>query len=187
MNCAWSGTLFSARRSCDQGAVEATQSGWAGRLRHELVQYALTALYLYACLGAIVLHKAAILQAQGINYAPYGFAAIKALILAKFVLLARAAHVGEKHRNKPLAYYIAIQVLFYTAVIYGLSVIEEIVTSAVHGRSITVSVLNLGGTWLLTLSDCVLAFLFLTPYLAFISISDALGPRQLHRMFFGDG
>ena len=48
---------------------------------HELWEYAVISTYLYVCLGALLLFKVAILNGQGVSYAPYGLAAIKALLL----------------------------------------------------------------------------------------------------------
>ena len=56
------------------------------KMGHELRQFGLIAGYLYVCFGALILYKMAILRGQGIGYAPYGLAAVKALVLAKFIL-----------------------------------------------------------------------------------------------------
>ena len=68
-------------------------------LRHKAVEelkemLALTA-YLYVCLGSIMLLKSAILQEVGISFDVWGIAIVKALVLAKFMLLGRAAKLGE--------------------------------------------------------------------------------------------
>jgi hypothetical protein len=166
--------------------VDAAQPGWKSRLRQELTSYAYTTLYVYVCLGAIILHKTALLRSEGIDYLPYGIAAIKALIIAKFILLARAIGVGESHRHRPIAEYVGIQVVLYSAVIYALSVIEEIVKALIHGRPITSDVLTVGGSWLLTVADCVLMVLCLTPYLLYTAMADTSGEHHMRRMFFGE-
>ena len=68
-------------------------------LRHKAVEefkelLALTA-YLYVCLGALTLLKSAILQEVGISFDLWGIAIVKALVLAKFMLLGRAAKLGR--------------------------------------------------------------------------------------------
>ena len=75
-------------------------------LRHKAVEelkemLALTA-YLYVCLGSIMLLKSAILQEVGISFDVWGIAIVKALVLAKFMLLGRAAKLGERYRHRPL-------------------------------------------------------------------------------------
>jgi hypothetical protein len=62
-------------------------AGTVGRkLGHEMQQFILIFAYLYV-FGALIGYKMAILSAQGISYTPYGLAAIKALVLAKFILM----------------------------------------------------------------------------------------------------
>ena len=58
------------------------KSSIAHRAGRTLRQYAIIFVYLYVCFGALVLHKAAVLHDAGIGYAPWGFAAVKAFILA---------------------------------------------------------------------------------------------------------
>ena len=60
------------------------------------------AAYLYVGLGALLLERTALLHAEGISYAAWGGAAVKALVLAKFMLIGHALHLGESYRHKPL-------------------------------------------------------------------------------------
>src|SRR5215831_8326099 len=57
---------------------------------------------LYVCFTALAYFKAAILQAHGVSFAPFGSAAIKALIFAKFMSVGHAIHLGERHRKEAL-------------------------------------------------------------------------------------
>ena len=70
------------------------------KVAHELWQYAIISAYLYVCFGALLFYKAAILNGAGISYAPYGTAAIKALILGKFILLGEAAGLGDRYEKR---------------------------------------------------------------------------------------
>src|SRR5580704_16769453 len=79
----------------------------AHKALHELLEYAVVSAYLYICLGALILLKVAILNAQGVSYAPYGLAAIKALVLGKFILVGRAAALGDRYRYRRAIYVIA--------------------------------------------------------------------------------
>ena len=51
----------------------------------ELKEFLIIAAYLYVCFTALAYFKAAILQAHGVSFAPFGIAAVKALICAKFM------------------------------------------------------------------------------------------------------
>lgn len=72
------------------------------RAADELKEFAVIAAYLYVCFTAILYLKASILKAHGIAFAPFGFAAVKALICAKFVSVGHILHVGERFKSLPL-------------------------------------------------------------------------------------
>lgn len=154
------------------------------RLRHEMTQLAIVSLYLFICFGAIVLYKASVLRTYNIEYVLYGAAAIKALVVAKFVLVGQAMRLGEKQRGQPLIYYIAYQVLLFAALILVLNFVEEIVMAWIHGKAISEPFSN-RGVWLQIVAQCVLLCLILTPYFGLGAISEAFGPERVRRMFFG--
>jgi hypothetical protein len=52
----------------------------------ELREFIILTAYLYVCFAAVIYFKATILQAQGVAYAPFGVAIIKAALCAKFML-----------------------------------------------------------------------------------------------------
>jgi len=72
------------------------------RVTAEVKEFSIVAVYLFVCFSALSYLKASILEAHGIEFAPFGFAAAKALICAKFVLLGRAFRVGERFKSLPL-------------------------------------------------------------------------------------
>src|SRR5579864_1490070 len=63
------------------------------RLRRELSEYLVISAYLFVCFGALLFYKAAILHSDGIEFAPFGVAVAKALVLGKFVLLLHALKI----------------------------------------------------------------------------------------------
>jgi len=63
----------------------AAKPSFGKRAAHEFKEFLIIAAYLYVCFTALADLKAAILEAQGVVFAPFGFAAVKALICAKFL------------------------------------------------------------------------------------------------------
>jgi hypothetical protein len=59
-------------------------------------------VHLHICLGAVLLLKAAILQDVGVSFAVSGIAAVKALLLAKFMVIGSAFSLGRRFRDRPL-------------------------------------------------------------------------------------
>ncbi len=165
------------------GSQPASGRTVAQKLGHELRQYALISAYLYVCFGALILYKLAILRGQGISYAPYGLAAVKALVLAKFILMGHALRVGERYKRRRFLHVIAHKSLLFLVVLFVLSLIEEVIAGIVHGRTIAASLAEVGGgTLLQVLASCLIMLLILIPYLTFRELGAVLGEGRLRQI-----
>jgi hypothetical protein len=154
-----------------------------GRVRHELVRFWLIFVYLYICFGAMLVYKSAILHVEGISYTPAGLAAVKALILAKFMLLGHAAHLGERYRRRRVIFVILHKSLMFLLLLFVLSEIEELVSGLLHGGTLSVVLADLGGSILWqTLAASLIVLLILIPYIAFLEVSEVLGEGKLWQL-----
>jgi hypothetical protein len=72
------------------------------RAIHELKEFAILAVYLYITIGAVIAMKTAVLHTEGIDFIPWGIAIVKAMLLAKFMLVGRAMKIGERDTTSPL-------------------------------------------------------------------------------------
>ena len=97
------------------------------KITHELREFVVIAIYLFIFFTALSYFKATSLHAYGIDYAPFGLAAIKALIFAKFILIGRALHAGERFKSLPLIWPTLYKSLAFVALLAVLDVIEEAV------------------------------------------------------------
>lgn len=150
-----------------KGAVVRQKAG------RELREYAVLAAYLYLCFSALVLYKMALLQSEGIPYSHFGIAAVKALILGKFILLGHALHLGRSHNERRLIHIIAVKALLYLLLLIVFSVIEEGILALVHGKTIETAFVELwGGNLWQILASSFLMLLVLVPYLAFREINE---------------
>lgn len=157
----------------------------AHKVEHELRQYALISAYLYVCFGALIFYKTAILQGQGISFVPFGLAAIKALVLGKFILLGHAVGLGERGGEHRIIYLIIRKALLFLVMLLVLSVIEEAIAGIIHGQTVTESIPMLqGGSLLRVLATSLIMLLILIPYLAFGEINEALGEGVLKQILF---
>jgi hypothetical protein len=166
------------------GASASHKPSLAERARRELVEYAAIAAYLYVCFGALILYKAAVLREEGISFAPLGFALAKALILGKFLLLLRAARIGQ-HRAAAgrMAMDIARNALLFAILLIVLALIEEIIVGWFHDKSPAAVLADMTGhSGLQVLATALLMVLVLIPYFAFHEITERLGEGVLMRM-----
>jgi hypothetical protein len=151
----------------------------------EIKEMAALTLYLYIGIGAVVLLKSAILQEAGISVAMWGIAVIKALLLAKFMLVGRGLKLGRRFRDKPLIWPTLYHTLTFLVFLLVLSTVEEIVVGALYHRPLSDSLAHVvGPTVFEGLAVCIVLFLILVPYSAFVSLGEVLGERETLRLFF---
>jgi hypothetical protein len=138
------------------------------RAREELRNYAVVAAYLYVCFGAILFHKMALLREEGVAFLPHGLAAIKALILGKFILIGEAVGVGKHVQSRSLVSAIAAKTVLFFLVLIVLSVVEELIVGKVHGHSLAEIIAEFREhSGLEMLATSVLVLLVLIPLIAF--------------------
>ena len=165
-------------------AAEAHHESLAERARHELIAYAVIVAYLYVCFGALIFYKSAVLSQAGVSYVPFGLAAIKALVLGKFLLLLHGAGVGKwARRMRRPASAIALQALLFASLLVVLTVIEEIIVGKIHGRPLAAVFAELAdGSLVEAAATSLLMVLVLTPYFAMRQINSELGDGVLFKM-----
>jgi hypothetical protein len=155
------------------------------RIATELTELVIITVYLFVCFAALAYLKAAILHAHGIAFAPFGFAAVKAVICAKFVLIGRALHLGERFKALPLIWPTLHRSLVFLLLLVVLNALEEVVVGYLHHRNVSDSLAEFGGGTLDQLmATSVVMLLILIPFFAFRSLGEAVGERNLVRVFF---
>jgi hypothetical protein len=151
----------------------------------ELKEFAVVAAYLYVCFTAILYLKASILRAHGIEFAPFGFAAVKALICAKFVSLGHMFRVGERFKSRPLIWPTLYKSLAFLILLMVLNALEEVVAGFIHHRAVADSLAEFGGgTFDQLFATSIVGLLILIPFFAFRTLGEVVGERNLVRVFF---
>lgn len=153
----------------------------------EMRKLLVVTVYLYVCFGAIILYKTAVLEGAGVTFAPWGIAIVKAVILAKFMLIGHALHTERRFAGRPLVWPTLYQSVIFLVMLLILDAIEECVVGLIHGRALAASLDAIGGGTLpQLLASLLIMFLILLPYFAFRALGEALGEDRLLRMFFGE-
>jgi len=167
------------------------QNGTTARMRiakraiDELKEFLVIAAYLYVCFTALAYLKAAILQAHGVSFAPFGIAAIKALICAKFMSVGHAIHLGERHKKEALIWPTLRRSFAFLVLLLVLNVLEEVILGYIHHRAVADSIAAVGGgTMHQLIAASIVVLLILIPFFAFRSLSEVVGERNLLRLFF---
>lgn len=155
------------------------------RAVEELKEFVVLTVYLFVCFAVLLYFKAAVSPVDDVRYAPLATAAIKSAICAKFILMGRMLHLGERFKKHPLIIPTLYKSLVFLAVLVTLTVIEEVVVGLIHGRSMIESISELGGGTLgQMVATCSVVMLILVPYFAFRTLGELVGDRHLVRLFF---
>ena len=112
---------------------------------------------------------------------------MKALVLAKFMLIGKAMKIGERYTDRPLIWPTLYKAFAFLVLLVVLTIIEEVVVGLFHNQSVAASLGELTGAKLYeTLAGYIIMLLVLIPYCAIGVLSEALGEGRLARMFFVD-
>ncbi|ARN83814.1 hypothetical protein B1812_19395 [Methylocystis bryophila] len=166
-----------AQRAVAKGRQTITEQKLAQRARHELIAYLSVSAYLMVWFSAVLFYKSTVLRSVGIEFAPFALAAVKALILGKFILVLEAFKIGEKdQRSDLLIVGILKKALLFTLALFALTIVEEVVVGYIHGRKVAEVLSEFGGNRALqSLAAAILVFLVLLPYLAFRRLALVFG------------
>jgi hypothetical protein len=154
------------------------------RLANELREFTVIAIYLFICFAALINMKAAILHAQGVAFSPYGPAAIKALLLAKFISVGNVLKLGRRFKHQGLIWLTFYKSLVFFTLLLALNALEEIGVGLIHHRSIGESILAIaGGTLDQLVAASFVMLLILIPFFAFRTLGEVVGEDNLVRVF----
>ena len=173
------------RNSLERHDVGARRETLKLEAYHELKQYFLIVLYLWCVFSMFLVYKSVILNEEHISYLAHGFALINALILGKFVLIARALHLGSMAEDAPLIYPTLLKSAMCSIVAACCKILEEAAVGFFHHKSFPDSISDLGGGTLkgiLTLT--MLLFVILIPFFAFGELQRVIAESRLAQLFF---
>lgn len=150
------------------------------RAADELRRFLEVSAYLFVCFAVLLFYRNALLREAGLTTISLGFAAGKALILGKFLLLGESAGIGKRWHASSLWVAILRQGLLMWILLLVLSVIEEFLVGLLHGHSLaqTLAAYRVHSV-LEMVAKSVLLLMVLLPMIATLQLSRALGPGVL--------
>jgi hypothetical protein len=126
-----------------------------------------------------------ILAHYHIAYEYYGISVIKALILAKVILIAEHLHIGRGFENKPLAIPTLYKSFVFTICVGILNVIEFIIHGFMKAQSLDkvaeVFIKRFSYEWF---ADTLVIFFLFIPFFAIRELGKVLGKGKITELFF---
>ena len=154
------------------------------RAYHEMKEFLVIALYLWAVFALFQVYKAVVLAEHGIDFAFQGCAILNAWVLAKVMVVGKRL-LADKANDGPLIYPILRNSGIFSVLLTCFKILEAAAIGLYRGESFQQSVDNIfGGNWTGILVLSVLLFVVLIPLFAFAALQRILGQGKLEQILF---
>ncbi len=165
--------------------LDKKKTGWKQKILHELVEYWSIVLYLAIFFGVFTNYRRLILAHYHISYEAYGFSVIKALVLAKVILVAESLRLGRGLEDKPLIVPTLYKAFLFTVCVALFNVVESMIRDFIHGSGLMGAVSEYMSRldYELFAGGLVVFFAFI-PFFAFRELGQVLGKGTISKLFF---
>lgn len=158
-----------------------------GRVKHELVQYVSVAVFLFFFFGSLTTYRRLVLAEYHIGYFAYGWALVKALILAKVILIGEIFHLGKRFERRRMIWSILGKTLVFGLFIAAFAVCEHLISALIHRETFQDEFRLTREQGDELLARVQLEVVALLPLFAFKEMARVLGEGKITEMLFHRG
>lgn len=155
------------------------------KLAEELKTYWINVLYITLFFTVFTNYKRLILAGYDIAYENYGISIIKALVLAKTIIIADHLHLGRRLEQKPLVYPTLYKSLLFTVCVAILNIIEFMVRGFIQTKELVIAPVlfmkHFSYTWF---ASILATFVLFIPFFAMRELERVLGRGKVTDLFF---
>jgi hypothetical protein len=154
------------------------------KLIHEMNELLAICLYLALFFCAFTTYRMLVMKEMGLSYFHYGFALIKALVLAKVILLGKYVRLVKVFDNRPLIIPTFYKVILFSLFALAFEILEHAIGGVLHGKGMTEGfqeIISTGRDELLSRTLVVLSAF--VPFFAFGEVGRVLGEGKLGELF----
>ena len=124
------------------------------------------------------------MKEMGVSYFHYGFALIKALVLAKVILLGQYVRFAKVFDDRPLIISTLYKVILFSLFALAFEVLEHVIGGFLHGkdlRGVFQEMMSEG--WAELLARTLVMLVAFVPLFAFTETARVLGEGKLRELF----
>jgi hypothetical protein len=164
------------------------KTGWKHKLFLEMTAYWINVLYLTILFAVFTSYRRLILAQYNIGYSNWGISLIKALVLAKVVMVGGIFHFGRGLENKPLIFSTLFKSVLFTLWVAIFAIVESAIRGFLHGKDLAGGLDHLltDGTHEFFAKSLVVFVAFI-PFFAFKELGRVLGKGKIWDLFFRKG
>jgi hypothetical protein len=164
------------------------RSGVKGKVVHEVKELLVIFLYLALFFCAFTTYRSLVMKEMGISYFHYGFALIKALVLAKVILLGRCVPFARVFDDRPLIIPTLYKVILFGLFVLAFEVLEHVIGAFLHGEDLQDAfqeMMSVG--WDELLARTLVMLVAFAPLFAFTETARVLGEGKMRDLFIHKG
>jgi len=167
-------------------AANKNRAGLKKKVVRELKEYWLSVFYMSFFFAVFTTYRRLILAHYDIDYGDYGISVIKALVLAKVVLIVEQFHVGRNYfKDKPLIVPTLLKAGLFVLCTGLFGVIESMIRGLIHEggswEAIHAVMSHFNYEWL---ASALVVFFFFVPFCALRELRTILGEGTIGKLFF---
>lgn len=160
------------------------KAGIKKKIIHETREMPLIFLYLALFFCSFTTYRGLVSHEFGISAFNYGFALVKALVLAKVILLGQHVRFARIFDDRPLIYPALYKVVVFSLFTLVFEVLEHLIGGLIHGKDlagVVQEIVSTGRDELL--ARALMMFSAFVPFFAFTEIGRVLGEGRLGALF----
>jgi hypothetical protein len=158
---------------------------WKQRLFHEFREYGFNVVYMTLFFSAVIHYRRLVLAEHGIILDDYFMGVIKALVIAKIVMIGAFLRISRKYERKPLIIPSIYKAVLFTLWVMLFDIIEIYIKAFIHTPVFTEAFSELkhhiNPAWFGAAVVICISFL---PFFAMKELSRVIGPDKFRGMFF---
>lgn len=154
------------------------------RIRHEVQEYLLYTLFLTLLFFAFTSYERILLDKYQDFYIPYGYCIIKALIMAKVIMIGDAINLGKRFSNQPLIVIVIYKTIVFCLFMLLLMVIETLTKGMIEGKNLQQMYEIFSERFVIDVAQIVIMFFIFILFFSVLETSRVLGGTTLRDIFF---
>jgi len=163
-------------------------AGWKRKLFLEMTAYWINVAYLTLLFAVFTSYRRLILAHYDITYSNWGISFIKAMVLAKVVMVGGLFHFGRTLEKKPLILATIFNSFLFTVWVGLFAAVESAVRGFLHGKGLAGAMDHLMSEGAHEFyAKCLVVFVAFIPFFAFKELGRVLGKGKIWEWFFRKG
>ena len=160
---------------------------WKQKFLHEFNEYWMNVIYMALVFSAIIFYRRLVLAHYEIYLDDYFSGVIKALVIAKVVMIGAFLRISRKFEHKPLIFPVLYKAMLFTLWVMLFDIVEVFIRIFIHIPVFMEAVNELKGhidnLWL---GGALLIFITFIPFFAFRELIRVFGAEKVKGLFWGN-